>query len=140
MQEAAERSVKGMLKLQESFNKAKRYADFRKMLEQQKDIDAVLVATPITLTPLSARLPWSLASMFTSRSLSPGRCTKLVCCAKLQRAQNVITQMGNMGHSSEGAALINEWVQAGVIGPVKEVHVWTNRPLGFWPQGIPRPG
>jgi predicted dehydrogenase len=45
-----------------------------------------------------------------------------------------------MGHSSEGAALVNEWVQAGVIGPVREVHVWTNRPLGFWPQGVPRPG
>ena len=34
------------IKLQEAYNKAKRYADFRKMLEQQKDIDAVLVATP----------------------------------------------------------------------------------------------
>ena len=46
--------------------------------------------------------------------------------------------MGNQGHSSEGAALINEWIGAGVIGPVTEVHVWTNRPI--WPQGIPRPG
>src|SRR5262245_29784307 len=45
--------------------------------------------------------------------------------------------MGNQGHSSEGAALINEWIQAGLIGPVKEVHAWTNRPI--WPQGIPRP-
>src|SRR5262249_44210323 len=54
--------------------------------------------------------------------------------------KKVVTQMGNMGHSSEGAALVNEWVQAGVIGPVREVHVWTNRPLGFWPQGVPRPG
>jgi hypothetical protein len=54
--------------------------------------------------------------------------------------KNVVTQMGNMGHSSEGAALVNEWIQAGVIGPVREVKVWTNRPLGYWPQGIPRPG
>src|SRR5262249_17822194 len=54
--------------------------------------------------------------------------------------KKVVTQMGNMGHSSEGAALVNEWVQAGVIGPVREVHVWTNRPLGYWPQGIPPPG
>lgn len=49
----------------------------------------------------------------------------------------VVTQMGNQGHSSEGAALINEWIQAGVIGAVKEVHAWTNRPI--WPQGVPRP-
>src|SRR4029434_4439293 len=53
--------------------------------------------------------------------------------------KKVATQMGNMGHSSEGAALVNEWVQAGVIGPVREVHVWTNRPVNYWPQGVPRP-
>ena len=34
---------------------------------------------------------------------------------------------------------INEWIAAGVIGPVKEVHVWTNHPVGYWPQGVPRP-
>ncbi|MGH9836633.1 MAG: hypothetical protein ACRD9Y_26710, partial [Blastocatellia bacterium] len=51
----------------------------------------------------------------------------------------LVTQMGNQGHSSEGAALINEWIQAGVIGPVKEVFVWTNRPVNYWPQGVPRP-
>src|SRR5436309_3394282 len=54
------------------------------------------------------------------------------------RRTKVVTQMGNQGHSSEGAALINEWIGAGVIGPVREVYVWTNRPI--WPQGIPRPG
>jgi hypothetical protein len=47
--------------------------------------------------------------------------------------------MGNQGHSSEGARLVNEWIQAGVIGPVREVHVWTNRPVVYWPQGVPRP-
>ena len=46
--------------------------------------------------------------------------------------------MGNQGHSSDDARLINEWIEAGVIGPVREVRVWTNRPI--WPQGIPRPG
>src|SRR5207244_13243120 len=49
----------------------------------------------------------------------------------------VVTQMGNQGHSSNDARLINEWVQAGVLGPVHEVYVWTNRPI--WPQGVPRP-
>src|SRR5581483_10432175 len=51
----------------------------------------------------------------------------------------IVTQMGNQGHSSEGARQINEWIAAGVIGPVREVHVWTNRPVGYWPQGVPRP-
>jgi predicted dehydrogenase len=53
------------------------------------------------------------------------------------RRTGVVTQMGNQGHSSEDARLVNEWVQAGVIGPVREVHAWTNRPI--WPQGIPWP-
>jgi predicted dehydrogenase len=57
---------------------------------------------------------------------------------KLASETKVVTQMGNQGHSSGDARLINEWVQAGVIGPVREVHVWTNRPI--WPQGVPRPG
>lgn len=54
------------------------------------------------------------------------------------RRTGVVTQMGNQGHSSDEARLINEWIQAGVIGPVREVYVWTNRPI--WPQGVPRPG
>jgi hypothetical protein len=45
--------------------------------------------------------------------------------------------MGNQGHSSDDARLINEWVAAGVIGNVREVHVWTNRPI--WSQGLLRP-
>ena len=57
--------------------------------------------------------------------------------AETARRTGVVTQMGNQGHSSDDARLINEWIRAGVIGPVREVHVWTNRPI--WPQGIPRP-
>ena len=49
----------------------------------------------------------------------------------------VATQMGNQGHSGEGVRLICEWIWDGAIGPVREVHAWTNRPI--WPQGIDRP-
>jgi predicted dehydrogenase len=45
--------------------------------------------------------------------------------------------MGNHGHSSDAAARVNEWIEAGVLGAVREVHIWTNRPI--WPQGVPRP-
>jgi predicted dehydrogenase len=47
--------------------------------------------------------------------------------------------MGNQGHSSDDARTAVEHVWAGSIGEVREVHIWTNRPLGYWPQGIPRP-
>ena len=43
--------------------------------------------------------------------------------------------MGNQGHSFDEARTAVEYVQAGAIGDVREVHVWTNRPLGYWPQG-----
>jgi predicted dehydrogenase len=53
------------------------------------------------------------------------------------RRTRVVTQMGNQGHSSRDAQLINQWVRAGALGPVREVHAWTNRPI--WPQGVPYP-
>src|SRR6185436_5475236 len=51
----------------------------------------------------------------------------------------IVTQMGNQGHSHNESRTTVEYIQQGAIGDVKEVHVWTNRPLGFWPQGLPRP-
>jgi hypothetical protein len=49
----------------------------------------------------------------------------------------VITQMGNQGHSSPGIRSICEWIWDGALGPVRQVHAWTNRPI--WPQAIDRP-
>ena len=47
--------------------------------------------------------------------------------------------MGNQGHSYDEARTGYDLIVSGAIGEVREVHVWTNRPLGYWPQGIPRP-
>ncbi len=59
--------------------------------------------------------------------------------ARKAKSTRVATQMGNQGHSWDDARTAVEYVWAGAIGDVREVHVWTNRPLGYWPQGIPRP-
>ncbi len=125
-------------KLQEAYKGAKRHADFRKMFEAQKGIDAIVIATPDHTHATIAKTAMELGKhVYCEKPL-----TYTVHEARVLRETaartKAITQMGNMGHSSEGAALVNEWIQAGVIGPVKEVHVWTNRPI--WPQGIPRPG
>jgi len=59
--------------------------------------------------------------------------------AKKAADRKIVTQMGNQGHSQDGARRGQDYLTAGAIGEVREVHVWTNRPLAFWPQGIPRP-
>jgi predicted dehydrogenase len=119
--------------------KAKRYADYREMLEKQKDIDAVFVATPdhmhatIALAAMDLKkavyvqkpLTWSVAE---ARQLS-----------KRAQETKVATQMGNQGHSTDDARTVIEYVQSDAIGDVRELHIWTNRPFGYWPQGVPRP-
>jgi predicted dehydrogenase len=125
------------VKLKEVFTKAKRYVDFRKMLEQ-KDIDAVLCATPDHLHAVVAKTAMELGKhVYVEKPLTWSVQEARILRETAKRTK-VVTQMGNQGHSSNDARLVNEWVQAGVIGPVHEVHVWTNRPI--WPQGVPRPG
>ena len=58
---------------------------------------------------------------------------------KARQTPKAVTQMGNQGHSWDDGRKAVEWVQSGAIGDVSEAHVWTNRPLSYWPQGIPRP-
>jgi predicted dehydrogenase len=125
------------IKLQEAYSKAKRYADFRKMLEAHKDVDGVVVATPDHTHAVIAKSAMELGKHVYVEKPMAWSVNEARILRETAARTKVITQMGNQGHSSEGAALINEWIQAGIIGPVKEVHVWTNRPI--WPQAIPRP-
>jgi predicted dehydrogenase len=128
------------IKLQEQFAKAKKYVDFREMLDQQKDIDGVIVATPDHLHAVVAKAAMEMGKhVYVQKPLTysvhEARVLRKIALAN----PKLVTQMGNQGHSQEGGRLINEWIQAGIIGPVREVHVWTNRPVVYWPQGVPRP-
>jgi hypothetical protein len=119
--------------------KAARYDDFREMFNKQKDIDAVVVATPDHM-----HAPVALAAMALGKHVYV---QKPLCwsvdearlLAKRARETKVATQMGNQGHSLNDGRTAVEYIQAGAIGDVREVHIWTNRPLGYWPQGVPRP-
>jgi predicted dehydrogenase len=109
------------------------------MLEKLKNIDAVVVATPDHTHALIALAAMDLGKhVYVQKPLawSVEECRRLAARATETKLQ---TQMGNQGHSSDDARLVNEYIQSGAIGTVTEVHVWTNRPLAYWPQGIPRP-
>ena len=119
------------------FPDAKKYKDFRKMLDEQKNIDAVIVATPDHFHTVAA-----MAAMRRGKHVYVQKpLTRLVSEARAlteaARKYKVVTQMGNQGHSGSGVRDICEWIWAGVIGEIQEVHAWTNRPV--WPQGIDRP-
>jgi predicted dehydrogenase len=118
----------------------KRYTDYRLMFEQQKDIDAVIVATPDHLHAAIAMAALDLDKhVFVQKPLcwSVDEARKL--SRKARQTPKAVTQMGNQGHSWSDGRRAVEWVQSGAIGEVREVHVWSNRPLSYWPQGIPRP-
>jgi predicted dehydrogenase len=126
----------------ESFHRypnARQYADWRKMLDEEKQIDAVLVATPDHNHAIV-----SIAAMRRGKHVY---CEKPLAhsiwevrqMAKVAAAMGVVTQMGTQGHAFEGTRRAVEAIRSGAIGDVTELHVWTDRPAGWWPQGILRP-
>lgn len=117
---------------------ANRYWDYRRMLDQEGDrLDGVVVATPDHTHAVIAMAAMERGlSVYVEKPLtwSVWEARQL---AEAAERTGVVTQMGNQGHSSDAARLVNEHIRAGTIGAVREVHAWTNRPI--WPQGIEMP-
>jgi predicted dehydrogenase len=123
-----------------------KYRDYREMIDKERErIDAVFVAVPDhTHAP---------ASMFAIKRGKHVYCEKPLTRTVFEaralrnaaREAKVATQMGNQGMAFEGNRLINEWIWDGAIGPVREVHVWSDRPTHkgknplWWAQGVERP-
>ena len=112
------------------YPQARLYKDYRELLDKEKDVDAVLIATPdhthavITLAALRAGKHVYCQKPLT-HSVAEAR-----ALTRAAREAGVQTQMGNQGHSSDAIRRCREWVQAGVIGPIREVHAWSDRPVG----------
>ena len=119
--------------------KAKRYQDYRQMLAEQKDIDGVVVATPDHTHAAVAMAAMSLGKHVYVQKPLCWSVHEARALAKKAAETKVATQMGNQGHSLDDARKAIEYVQGGYIGDVTEVHIWTNRPHAYWPQGVPRP-
>jgi len=123
----------------DAFPKAKKYRDFRKMLEKQKDIDAVLIATPDHTHAVVSMTAIKMGKHVYCEKPLTHTIYEARQLAEAARQHKVATQMGNRGQAAEGPRLICEWIWDGAIGPVRQVHVWTDRPVNWWPQGIDRP-
>jgi predicted dehydrogenase len=119
------------------YPKAKKYKDFRRMLEKQKDIDAVIVATPDHTHALQAAAAMELGKHVYVQKPLTHTVWESRYLTKLAEKTGVVTQMGNEGHSSDPVYEVAEVVQSGCLGTIREAHVWTNRPI--WRQGMPAP-
>ncbi len=123
----------------EQMPKVAKYRDYREMLEKQKDIDAIIVATPDHMHAVIASNAMDLGKHVYVQKPLCWSVHEARHLAKKALEKKVVTQMGNQGHSQDDARRGQDYLAAGAIGDIREVHVWTNRPLAFWPQGIPRP-
>lgn len=119
------------------YRKAPVYHDYRVMLERQKNIDAVIVATPDHTHAHASILAMRLGKhCYTEKPLCHS-----IAEARLMKEtaikHKVATQMGNQHTANNDLRRAVEIVQAGALGDVREVHIWTNRPI--WPQNLARP-
>ena len=125
------------LKTFEKFPKATRYKDFREMLDKEKSIDAVMVATPDHTHAIIAMAAMDLGKHVYVQKPLAHNIFEARTMTETARRNKIVTQMGNQGASAPNIKTMIEWFDQGLVGKVHTVHVWTNRPV--WPQGIPVP-
>jgi predicted dehydrogenase len=120
------------------FSGAKKYNDFRKMLDEMgKSIDAVTVSTPDhTHGPASIMAMKMGKHCFCQKPLTH-TLYEARLMGQVAKEMKVATMMGNQGTANSGVRKAAALLKAGALGNAKEAHVWTNRPI--WPQGGPRP-
>lgn len=121
-----------------SYPDVPRFRDYRQLLDKHaKQIDAVTISTPDHM-----HFPIALAALqlgkhvFVEKPLTH-TIWEARQLAKLSGEKKVATIMGNQGRALEGSRLLKEWYDAGVLGEVRELHSWTDRPI--WPQGVKAP-
>jgi predicted dehydrogenase len=113
------------------------YNDFRELLAKEKDLDAVVVCTPDHWHAQISIDAMRLGKHVFCQKPMTHTIAEAQMMAAVAREKKVATQVAVMNEASDATRLLTEWVAAGVIGQVREVHNWSQRP--YWPQGIERP-
>lgn len=116
------------------YTEAKQFFDYREMLaELADDIDVITVSTPDHMHfPIAVEAIKLGKPVMVQKPLA-NTLWEARALADLAKKHDVLTVMGNQGATTAGTRILREWIDAGVIGDVTEVHYWTNRPI--WPQG-----
>jgi hypothetical protein len=126
-----------LAKRKEKYPNARTYQNWREMLKKEKTLDAVIVSTPDHLHAMVAATAIRMGKHVYCQKPLVQTVYEARLLRKLAKEFGVVTQMGNQGSAEDGLRRAVEVIQAGLIGPVREVHVWSNRPV--WPQGMERP-
>jgi predicted dehydrogenase len=133
----AEDAAANLQKFVATSSRIRKYADYREMFEQQKDIDAVIIATPDHMHAPIASAAMDLGKHVYVQKPMAWCVSEARHLARRAAETKVQAQCGNQRHSADDNRRGVDYITSGVIGDVTQVHVWTNRPI--WPQGIPRP-
>ena len=124
--------------LKAAYDKTERFGDYRRMLDNRKDIEAVVIATPDHHHAVAARMAMERGiHVYVQKPLTTTVREARMLLALSRKYPELITQMGNQGHSGNDGRRVIELVRGGAIGKVHSVQIWTDRPI--WPQGIVRP-
>lgn len=119
------------------FPNARRYRDFRRLLDDEPNIDGVVIGTPDHTHTIVALAAFDLGKhVYCAKPLARTiyETRRMTLAA---REAGVATQMSTQQNANDDHRTIAEMIWDGAIGPVREVHIWDNRPI--WPQGLDRP-
>ena len=121
-----------------TYPKAKKYRDFRRMLDKEdKNIDAVVIATPDHTHAVIAMKAIKMGKHVYCEKPLAHSIYEVRKLTEAAREAGVATQLGNQGQASEATRLVCEFIWNDAIGSVREIHSWCNRPIS--PRGIDRP-
>lgn len=123
---------------EKKFPNAQTFFDYRELFDKVgKEIDAVTVSTPDHNHAMASILAMKLGKACFCQKPLTHSVAEARMMAEVAREMKVATQMGNQGTANDSLRRAAAVIKSGALGTIKEVHVWTNRPV--WPQGGPRP-
>ncbi|NND31671.1 MAG: Gfo/Idh/MocA family oxidoreductase [Saprospiraceae bacterium] len=121
----------------EAFPQAKTYHDYRIMLDNEPDIDAVTISTPDHIHAPAAVFAMERGIHVYVQKPMTHNIREARILTELARKNQIVTQMGNQGGSNPLLGMVQNWIDSDALGEISKVQVWTNRPV--WPQGFAMP-